>query len=198
MTAALNYKFIIIGSAGVGKTALLKQLVDGTYHEDTQSTIGVEFDTVTLTIDKRKVKLQIWDTAVQERFRSIARAYYRNAVGVLLVFDVTDRKSFDVLPVWVSEIHALCDPNVIVQLIGNKSDRKSQRLVTIAEAEEFASQQKLQYIETSAKYGDNVTEAFVRVAATLMNKGFRQSTNPVDRSPFLPDPAETPREIGCC
>jgi small GTP-binding protein len=198
MTSSLNYKFIIIGSAGVGKTAILKRLVDNSYQDDTQSTVGVEFDTITLIVDNRKVKLQIWDTAGQERFRSIARAYYRNAVGVILVFDVTDRRSFDALPGWISDIRALCDPNAIVQLIGNKSDLKSHRLVTIAEAEAFASQQKVQYIETSAKYGDNVSEAFVRVATSLMSKGYRQTQGSPGRSPFLPDPNEQQRQSDCC
>jgi small GTP-binding protein len=198
MSSALNLKFIIIGSAGVGKTAILKRLVDGIYQETAQSTIGVEYDTVLFIIENRKVKLQIWDTAGQERFRSIARAYYRNAVGVILVFDVTGRKSFEALPSWMSDIHSLCDPNVVVQLIGNKSDLKSHRLVTIAEAEAFASQQKLQYIETSAKYGDNVTEAFTRVAASIMNKEYQKTSSPVDRSPFLPDPNEEQNPRKCC
>jgi small GTP-binding protein len=198
MTETLNFKFVVIGSAGVGKTAILKRLVDDTYQDDLQSTVGVEFDTVTVTVDRHKIKLQIWDTAGQERFRSIARAYYRNAAGVILVFDVTDRKSFDALPTWISDIHAMCDPNAIVQLIGNKSDAKSHRLVTVQEADAFASQHKLQYIETSAKFGDNVPEAFVRVATTLMSKRMRQAPTGVDKSPFLPDEGEDTKQRRCC
>jgi small GTP-binding protein len=129
MSQVVSYKFIIIGSSGVGKTCLLKRLIDGTFSEDSASTIGVEFDSLILNIDNRKVKLQIWDTAGQERFRSISKTYYRNAVGVVLVFDLTDRKSFDALTSWLNDIHALCDSNAVVQLIGNKSDLSSARFV---------------------------------------------------------------------
>ena len=83
-----SFKFILIGSSGVGKTAILKRLVEDSFNDESQSTIGVEFDSTIIDVDDQKVKLQIWDTAGQERFRSIAKAYYRNAVGVILVFDI--------------------------------------------------------------------------------------------------------------
>jgi small GTP-binding protein len=197
MTQVPTYKFIIIGSAGVGKTAILKRLVDNSFSEESQSTIGVEFDTTILTVENRKVKLQIWDTAGQERFRSIARTYYRNAIGVILVFDVADRRSFDELSQWLRDIHSLCDPNAIIQLIGNKADLKARRLITLTEAEAFASHHKLQYLETSARLGENVSEAFVRVVTTILNKGYRSPPNPIDRSPLMPDPGEA-TSGGCC
>ena len=180
----ISYKFIIIGSSGVGKTAVLKRLVEDTFTEESQSTIGVEFDSTILTIDEKKVKLQIWDTAGQERFRSISKAYYRNAVGVILVFDITERKSFDDLPSWLNDVHALCDPNAVIQLIGNKCDLGSQRVVTITEAEQFAEHHHMKYIETSAKAGQNIREAFIHVATTIMSKGLRTSNPPVDKSPI--------------
>lgn len=182
--STISYKFIIIGSSGVGKTAVLKRLVEDTFTEESQSTIGVEFDSTILSIDEKKVKLQIWDTAGQERFRSISKAYYRNAVGVILVFDITERKSFDDLPSWLNDVHALCDPNAVIQLIGNKCDLGSQRVVTLAEAEQFAEHHHMQYLETSAKAGQNVREAFVRVATTIMSKGLRPSNPPVEKSPI--------------
>jgi small GTP-binding protein len=197
MAQVLSFKFIIIGSAGVGKTAILKRLIDNSFSDESQSTVGVEFDTVFINVDDHKVKLQIWDTAGQERFRSIARAYYRNAAGVILVFDVSDRRSFDDLSQWLRDIHALCDANAIIQLIGNKADLKARRLITLMEAEAFASHHKLQYLETSAKLGENVREAFVRVVTTLLNKGHRSNPNPIDRSPLMPDPPEPPPS-GCC
>ena len=180
----ISYKFIIIGSSGVGKTAVLKRLVEDTFTEESQSTIGVEFDSTILTIDEKKVKLQIWDTAGQERFRSLSKAYYRNAVGVILVFDITERKSFDDLPSWLNDVHALCDPNAVIQLIGNKCDLGSQRVVTLTEAEQFAEHHHMKYIETSAKAGQNIREAFIHVATTIMSKGLRTSNPPVDKSPI--------------
>ncbi|OHT08995.1 small GTP-binding protein [Tritrichomonas foetus] len=187
MSSIISYKFIIIGSSGVGKTAILKRLVEDTFTEESQSTIGVEFDSTMITVEDRRVKLQIWDTAGQERFRSIAKAYYRNAVGVILVFDITERKSFDDLSSWLNDVHTLCDPSAVIQLIGNKADLTDQRAVTLTEAEAFASHQHMQYLETSAKAGDNVREAFVRVAGNIVSKGLRPSNPPIDKSPLLPD-----------
>jgi small GTP-binding protein len=198
MSSVVSYKFIIIGSSGVGKTAILKRLVENSFTEDSQSTIGVEFDSTVLAINDRKVKLQIWDTAGQERFRSISKAYYRNAVGVILVFDITDRNSFDDLTTWLNDIRTLCDANAVIQLIGNKADLRSQRVVNLNEAEGFASHQRMQYLETSARVGENVREAFVRVATSIMTKGLKASNPPIDRSPLLPDKSEPANKDGCC
>jgi small GTP-binding protein len=197
MAAVVSYKFIIIGSSGVGKTCLLKRLVDGTFIEDTSSTIGVEFDSITLNIDNRKVKLQIWDTAGQERFRSISKTYYRNAVGVILVFDVTDRKSFDSLSTWLNDVHALCDSNAVIELIGNKTDLGSRRIVTLVEAETFANQHQMEYLETSAKSNENVRDAFVNVAAKIMNRGLKATNPAADKKPILTGAPPKPSG-GCC
>jgi len=172
-----SFKFILIGSSGVGKTAILKRLVEDSFTDESQSTIGVEFDSTIINVDDQKVKLQIWDTAGQERFRSIAKAYYRNAVGVILVFDITERKSFDDLSGWLNDIRTLCDPNAVIQLIGNKSDLGSSRVVTLSEAEQYATQQHMSYLETSAKGGDNVREAFIRVAGQILSKGLKAPVN---------------------
>jgi small GTP-binding protein len=97
MSGIPNFKFIIVGSSCVGKTAILKRLVEDTFTEDSLATIGVEFDSTVIAVDNRKVKLHIWDTAEHARFRSIAKAYYRNAAGVFVVYDLADRKSYDEL-----------------------------------------------------------------------------------------------------
>jgi small GTP-binding protein len=177
MSGIPNYKFIIVGSSGVGKTAILKRLVEDTFSEESIATIGVEFDSTILMVDDRKVKLQIWDTAGQERFRSIAKAYYRNAVGVIVVYDLTDRKSFDELAGWLTDIHTLCDANAVVQLIGNKADLNDHRVVSVSEAEDFARHHHIKYIETSAKVGANVREVFMSVAATVVSRK-TSPTNP--------------------
>jgi small GTP-binding protein len=195
--SVVSYKFIIVGSSGVGKTAILKRLVEDTYTEDSQSTIGVEFDSAVLNIGDRKVKLQIWDTAGQERFRAISKAYYRNAVGVILVYDLTDRKSFDELPSWLNDIRTLCDANAVIQLIGNKSDLNPQRIVSVAEAEQFANQHHLQYLETSAKMAANVREAFVKVATAILAKGAKP-TSQVHNDPFAKPKQEEQTSGGCC
>ena len=190
-----SFKFILIGSSGVGKTAILKRLVEDSFTDESQSTIGVEFDSTIINVDDQKVKLQIWDTAGQERFRSIAKAYYRNAVGVILVFDITERKSFDDLSGWLNDIRTLCDPNAVIQLIGNKSDLGSSRVVTLSEAEQYATQQHMSYLETSAKGGDNVREAFIRVAGQILSKGLKA---PVNNQPKEAQNPSTKSDSGCC
>ncbi|OHS94741.1 Ras-related protein Rab-4B [Tritrichomonas foetus] len=175
MSDKRTYKFIVIGSSGVGKTAILKRLVDDVFTGESQSTIGVEFLATTLDVEGQPIKLQIWDTAGQERFRSIAKAYFRSAIGVILVFDLTDRKSFDDLNQWLNDIHALCDPNAVVTLIGNKSDLTEQRTITSSEAESFAQLHQLTYFETSALGGDNIQEAFHRTAASILRKNLQAS-----------------------
>jgi small GTP-binding protein len=169
-TGRKTFKFIVIGTSGVGKTAILKRLVEGVFTTDSQSTIGVEFLATSMDVDGQAVKLQIWDTAGQERFRSIAKAYFRSAIGVILVFDLADRKSFDDLNEWLADIHALCDPNAVVTLIGNKSDLVGQRTVTSNEAEMFAQLHQLVYFETSALGGDNIREAFHRTAGAILRR----------------------------
>jgi small GTP-binding protein len=163
------FKFIVIGSSGVGKTAILKRLVDDVFVPESQSTIGVEFLASQIEVDGQPIKLQIWDTAGQERFRSIAKAYFRSAIGVLLVFDLADRRTFDDLNQWLTDIHQLCDPNAVVTLIGNKLDLKN-RAVTSQEAEAFAQLHQLAYFETSALGGDNIQEAFHRTASMILRK----------------------------
>jgi small GTP-binding protein len=176
-----TFKFIVIGTSGVGKTAILKRLVEGVFTTESQSTIGVEFLATSMDIDGQQVKLQIWDTAGQERFRSIAKAYFRSAIGVILVFDLSDRKSFDDLNQWLADIHALCDPNAVVTLIGNKLDLTGQRTVTTSEAEMFAQLHQLAYFETSALGGDNIREAFHRTAGAIL----RRNTGPTPTDSHL-------------
>lgn len=165
-----TFKFIVIGSSGVGKTSLLKRLIDDAFSADNSSTIGVEYLSNVIEVDGQPIKLQIWDTAGQEKFRSIAKSYFRHAVGVILVYDITDRKSFDDLSFWLNDVHSLCDPNAAITLIGNKLDLADRRAVTPAEAQAFASNHQLTYLETSARGGDNVNEAFHRATKTVYEK----------------------------
>jgi small GTP-binding protein len=163
-------KFIIIGSSGVGKTAILKRLLEDKFSPDSKTTVGVDCYNTTMDIDGQNVKMQIWDTAGQERFRSLSQAYYRSAVAVILVFDLSDRKSFGDLPQWLNDIHTLCDPNAVITLIGNKRDLVQQRAVSQSEAENFAQLHQLAYLETSALGGDNVEDAFHRTTAAVLRK----------------------------
>ena len=170
MTEAVQFKFIVIGCSGTGKTSILRRLVDGKFVKDSQSTVGIEYFTHITTIQGRTVKMMIWDTAGQERFYTIAKAYFRSALGIILVFDICDRKSFDQLPRWLRDARMEADPHCSVMLVGNKTDLAAERTVSQEEAQKFAETQELNYIETSAKTGENVEEAFLKTGTSLLAK----------------------------
>jgi len=162
-------KFILTGTSMVGKTAILRRLIDHKF-VSTVPTIGAEYDTLLMDIDSSKVRLQIWDTAGQEKYSSISKSYYRNAMGVLLVFDLTNIGSFEKLNIWINDIRNLCDPNVVVFLVGNKCDLVDQRQIPLDQAENFAKSQGIKYIETSAFDGTNINEVFMRAANDIIRK----------------------------
>lgn len=163
-------KFLIIGSAGSGKSCLLKQFIDKKFRAEVPHTIGVEFGSKVVNIAGKSVKLQIWDTAGQERFKAVTQTYYRDAVGALLVFDITNRSSFNALQNWLRDARSRANPNIVVLLIGNKKDLESERDVTFLEAKQFAFDNKLTYMETSAKSGEKVEEAFLCCTKEILNK----------------------------
>jgi len=123
-----------------------------------------------LSSNQTRVKLQIWDTAGQERFRSVTRSYYRGACGALLVYDITDRESFNSVSGWLSDAKTLASQNIVIILCGNKSDLESERQVTTAEAEQFANDNGMYFTETSAKSGENVEDAFLSCTQQVIDK----------------------------
>ncbi|XP_046909001.2 uncharacterized protein LOC124490522 [Dermatophagoides farinae] len=163
------FKYIIIGDMGVGKSCLLHQFTDKKFMADCPHTIGVEFGTRIIEVSGQKIKLQIWDTAGQERFRAVTRSYYRGAAGALMVYDITRRSTYNHLSSWLTDARNLTNPNTVIFLIGNKSDLDSQRDVTYDEAKQFADENGLMFIETSAKTGDGVEEAFLETARRIFS-----------------------------
>jgi small GTP-binding protein len=168
--SANQFKIVVAGASGVGKTAIVNQLVNHTFEVESQPTIGVEFTSLSLQTDSESVKLQIWDTAGQERFRSVSKAYFRNALGAVLVFDLANKASFEELNAWINDLNSLCAPNAYVILVGNKADLAGQRVVTEVEGRETAKRYGLEYLETSAKSGDNIADAFVRLGAGILRQ----------------------------
>lgn len=164
------FKFLVIGSAGAGKSCLLHQFIDSKFKDNSSHTIGVEFGSKIVKVGGKSVKLQIWDTAGQERFRSVTRSYYRGAAGALLVYDITSRDSFNALSNWLRDARTLAGPNIVILLVGNKKDLDSKREVTFLEASKFAQENELIFLESSAKTGENVEEAFLKCSKTILSK----------------------------
>ncbi|CEG74010.1 Putative Ras-like protein Rab-2A [Rhizopus microsporus] len=155
---------------GVGKSCILLQFTDKRFMPAHDLTIGVGFGTRFITVNDQQTKLQIWDTAGQESFRSITRSYYRGAAGALLVYDITRRETFEHLSVWLEDVRQHANPNTVIMLIGNKSDLESKRQVSREEAERFAQENGLFFLETSAKTANNIEEAFVKTAEEIQRK----------------------------
>jgi len=164
------FKYIIIGPSGVGKSCLLLQFTDKRFHTDHDLTIGVEFGARIVNIDGKQIKLQIWDTAGQESFRSITRSYYRGAHGALLAYDITRRETFNHLKGWLAEVKEHSTKDMVIMLIGNKSDLEHKRAVTYEEGRKFAEENGLIFSETSAKTAQNVEEAFLQTAKMIYDK----------------------------
>lgn len=165
-----SYKIVVVGTSGVGKTALVQRLIDDAFSYESKPTIGVEFKSHTCKCGDETVKINIWDTAGQEKFRSISKAYFRNAVGALLVFSFSDRESFDHLNIWLNDLHSLCPENAIIILVGNKVDLTQDRVISNTEAQLFAERHGLDFFETSAFTSYNVSDTFAQLATKIHEK----------------------------
>lgn len=180
------YKIVLIGDSGVGKSNLLSRFTRNEFYLETKSTIGVEFATRSITVDNKIIKTQIWDTAGQERYRSITKAYYRGAVGALIVYDITKGVTFQNLSKWVTELREHALSNVIIMLVGNKCDLKHLREVKSDEGKSFAEKHGLYFIETSALDSTNVDFAFQNVVTEIYhNSGNNNNNNNKDSMEYL-------------
>ncbi|XP_008198272.1 ras-related protein Rab-37 isoform X1 [Tribolium castaneum] len=181
-TVGIGFTVMLLGDSGVGKTCILMQFRDGLFLSGNYiSTVGIDFRNKVVTVDQTKVKLQIWDTAGQERFRSVTHAYYRDAHALLLLYDVTNKTSFDNIRAWLSEIREYAQDDVVIMLLGNKADCGGDRAVRREDGERLAREYNVAFMETSAKSGQNVELAFLAVARELK---YRQSGNRADRNTF--------------
>ena len=164
------FKVVLVGNSCVGKSSIVVRYADDEFSEVFLATIGVDFRFKSFSLESNKVKLQIWDTAGHERFRTITSSYYRGAHALMIVYDITDRQSFeDACEYWYSEIRNSCPPETQILLVGNKCDLDSTRKVTREEVQLFLEKHpEINYIETSAKTAEHIEEAFVKISEMLV------------------------------
>ncbi|KAL0460432.1 UNVERIFIED_CONTAM: Ras-related protein RABA5b [Sesamum latifolium] len=170
------FKIVVIGDSAVGKSNLLSRFARDEFDHNSKATIGVEFQTQVVELDGKEVKAQVWDTAGQERFRAVTSAYYRGAVGALVVYDISRKITFESVKRWLDELNTHCDTAVARMLVGNKCDLENIREVSVDEGKSLA-EEGLFFIETSALDSTNVNKAFEIVIREIYEKVSRKILN---------------------
>mmetsp|Transcript_28319 Transcript_28319/g.79927 ORF Transcript_28319/g.79927 Transcript_28319/m.79927 type:complete len:212 (+) Transcript_28319:304-939(+) len=197
-------KLLLIGDSGVGKSCLLLRFSEDSFTQTFITTIGIDFKIKNVTINGQKVKMQIWDTAGQERFRTITSAYYRGAMGILLVYDITDEASFNNIQNWMKNVDQHAAENVNKILIGNKCDMGSdKRAVSYQRGETLAHELGIPFFETSAKDNINVEEAFLGISNDVLDRAANRGVAPSPDALTLTEPTSTSagkrqRKQSCC
>eukprot|EP00917_Polyrhabdina_sp_WS-2016_P024776 GHVP01053536.1.p2 GENE.GHVP01053536.1~~GHVP01053536.1.p2 ORF type:complete len:221 (+),score=37.37 GHVP01053536.1:29-664(+) len=166
----LLYKVVLIGDTGVGKSNLLSRFTRGEFNLESKSTIGVEFATKSVPVGGKTVKAQVWDTAGEERYKAITSAYFRGAVGALVVYDISKKSSFENVQRWLEELRDHASEDIVILLVGNKSDLHHLRAVSQEEAHSVAENEHLAFIETSALEATNVEAAFQKIMTEVFNR----------------------------
>lgn len=169
-TYDLLFKLLLIGDSGVGKTCLLFRFSDDAFNTTFISTIGIDFKIKTIELGGKRIKLQIWDTAGQERFHTITTSYYRGAMGIMLVYDITSAKTFDNITKWLRNIDEHANEDVEKMILGNKCDMADKRQVPRQKGEEIARQHGIPFLETSAKSNINVEKGFLDLTQAILDK----------------------------
>eukprot|EP00045_Choanoeca_perplexa_P002840 m.26961 g.26961 ORF g.26961 m.26961 type:complete len:207 (-) comp11733_c0_seq1:186-806(-) len=193
-----KFKLVFLGEQSVGKTSLITRFMYDSFDNTYQATIGIDFLSKTMYLEDRTVRLQLWDTAGQERFRSLIPSYIRDSSVAVVVFDITNRNSFQQTSKWIDDVRAERGQDVVIMLVGNKTDLTDKRQVSIEEGEAKAKELNVMFIETSAKAGHNVKQLFRRVAAAL--PGMENSVEPPKDKIVIDaygDTAEAPAASAC-
>ena len=164
------FKIVLIGDTSVGKTNILSKYLTDEFDAKSKATVGVEFGVKNFKIENNIVKVQIWETAGEERYRSITNAYYKGAKGSLLIYDITNKKSFENVEKWISDLKANADEDISMILLGNKTDLEDKRVVTTEEGKNKAEFYNLTFMETSAFNGNNIQEAFNELITDIYKK----------------------------
>lgn len=190
-----QFKLVLLGESAVGKSSLVLRFVRGQFFDYQESTIGAAFLTQTVALNDTTVKFEIWDTAGQERYHSLAPMYYRGAAAAIVVYDITSPDSFARAKSWVRELQRQGNPNIVIALAGNKADLASKRKVDPDEAKQYAEENNIMFMETSAKTAANVNELFVQIARKLPKQP--SEPKPAASQVKLNDPAKSAKASGC-
>ncbi|XP_043913373.1 ras-related protein Rab-6A-like isoform X4 [Protopterus annectens] len=194
-----KFKLVFLGEQSVGKTSLITRFMYDSFDNTYQATIGIDFLSKTMYLEDRTIRLQLWDTAGQERFRSLIPSYIRDSAAAVVVFDITNLNSFQQTSKWIDDVRTERGSDVIIMLVGNKTDLADKRQVSIEEGERKARELNILYVETSAKAGYNVKQLFRRVAAALPGMDTTPEKSKEDMIDIkLEKPPEQPvTESGC-
>ena len=200
--AQIVLKLLLLGDSSVGKTSILNKYISNKFDESSISTVGVDYMDKIIDYNKFKIKLQIWDTSGEEKFRTITKNFYRNADGLLVVFDLTKKESYDHIKSWINEAKENNDKLKTI-LIGNKLDLKDERIVAIDVAKQFAEKNNLKYIETSAKDGTNINESFQAIIDLLFDgksseEILHEFTKQDSSLSVVDDSMEVKKKKSCC
>ncbi|XP_004708869.1 ras-related protein Rab-6A isoform X1 [Tenrec ecaudatus] len=194
-----KFKLVFLGEQSVGKTSLITRFMYDSFDNTYQATIGIDFLSKTMYLEDRTIRLQLWDTAGQERFRSLIPSYIRDSAAAVVVYDITNVNSFQQTTKWIDDVRTERGSDVIIMLVGNKTDLADKRQVSIEEGERKAKELNVMFIETSAKAGYNVKQLFRRVAAALPGMESTQDRGKEDMIDIkLEKPPEQPVSEGGC
>ncbi|XP_037544015.1 ras-related protein Rab-6A isoform X1 [Nematolebias whitei] len=194
-----KFKLVFLGEQSVGKTSLITRFMYDSFDNTYQATIGIDFLSKTMYLEDRTIRLQLWDTAGQERFRSLIPSYIRDSAAAVVVYDITNVNSFQQTTKWIDDVRTERGSDVIIMLVGNKTDLADKRQVSIEEGERKAKELNVMFIETSAKAGYNVKQLFRRVAAALPGMDTTQDKSREDMIDIkLEKHVEQPANEGGC
>ena len=194
-SGSFHCRVVVIGEASVGKTSILNQLIDHCFYEHEQSTVGANYQLFVQEVDGVKIEIQIWDTAGQEKFRSLGPIYFRNSLGAVVVYDVTNRHSFDNLETWITSFQDVAGTNTVVTVVGNKCDMpESEIQIPESEAQKWAETKGYESFRTSAKTGVGVKETFYSLARQLLKNRMSRTRSKGSVSIHV---TNTPRDEGC-
>jgi len=195
------FKILLLGDSGVGKSCIILRYIENTFSQNLMNSIGVDFKLKNIEIEGKRIKLQVWDTAGQERFRTITTSYYKGAQAIVVVYDITDKESFEHVKNWMADVDKFAKEGVLRILVGNKCDLEHQRVVTKENGKDLADKYGIQFMETSAKETINVDLLFENAAKSFLSRqvgGGKEKKNVGSGVNLNESEVKKEEKKGCC